>query len=665
MLSVFDANTSNSQISSAIDNLILTESYSSFPLVLSSSLTKNFVSQDNSTMLVSFDYSSQPVSKVISSFRNDVASSGISALAKTYVTGSPVITEDLQNVFVPVLGITVVAGVLVSILIVGLLFAAPLAAILPLLLGGLTIVISYASIYLSLVVVGHGKITFLTPTLMTLLVLGLAVDYSVLQLRRTKEERMKGQSKEESVATSVRWAGQAVITAGITVIAAYIVMAVVNVPIFSDVGVAIALSVSILLLITMTLLPSLELFLGDKLFWPRLRVNGRESKPSVLGRLSDKTLKWKVVVAVLISLFAAGAFYVTLETPTGMDMLRLIPNFQSNQGLTVISDNLGGGIISPTQVVVTTATPIVYGNDQFNQTLLDQIELISSSLASSPGVESVTGPTRPYGSEFNYSSIQNMAEPLLSQYLGGMLSVIGEDNKTAVISVGLTSSAEGAQAVTSLQHAESTVNSLSLLPGVAVHYGGETQSTADSQAFINGLIPEVTIVLVAAVYVILFIQLRSAFTPLRLVFTILCSVAFALAILSITFYHFESMPILNFAPLFVIVTMLGVGIDYDIFYVTRIREEVLSGKSDNEAIRTATTKVWVTILGLGLVLSSVFGSLLLSNIGLLQEIALTVSAAVLIDVSVVILFFVPSLMGLAQKLNWWPSKLKRTSNEQH
>ena len=101
--------------------------------------------------------------------------------------------------------------------------------------------------------------------------LGLAVDYAVLQLKRTREERQKGKSIEESVAISLKWAGQAVLTAGITVIVAYIVMAVANVPIFSDVGTAIALGVSILLLASLTLLPALEIALGDKIFWPGLK----------------------------------------------------------------------------------------------------------------------------------------------------------------------------------------------------------------------------------------------------------------------------------------------------------------------------------------------------------------------------------------------------------
>jgi putative drug exporter of the RND superfamily len=118
-----------------------------------------------------------------------------------------------------------------------------------------------------------------------------------------------------------------------------------------------------------------------------------------------------------------------------------------------------------------------------------------------------------------------------------------------------------------------------------------------------------------------------------------------------------NLPILDFAPLFVVVTMLGVGIDYDIFFVTRIREEALKGKSDDEAIKTALDKTWVTIFGLGLVLATIFSSLVATDIALLQEMGFVVAAAVIIDVGIMILFFVPALMGIAERFNWWPSKL--------
>ncbi len=664
LLSNLSQNSTAADIDRAIQNAISTQSFTDYPYQPTSAITQNFVGTDNSTILVILGFSSTPDVNAIAQVKSAVENSALQTLGTTYVTGSPVLVRDIENTFIPALEITVGPAIAVSLLIVGILFFAPLAAIIPIILGGVSTVISLASIYFAVVTVGKSEITFLTPTLTILLLLGLAVDYAVLQLRRTKEERQQGKSIEESVGLSVRWAGQAVLTAGITVIVAYIVMAVVNVPIFSDVGTAISISVTILLAASLTLLPALEIALKDKIFWPGLGRNKNGSNSPRLRNLAKNILKRKKVIAVLISVLALGAFYVEYTMPTGSDFLKLIPNFPSNHGLTVISNSFGSAFVSPTTIVVTTPTPIIYGDNQFNITLMDQLETITQTAANSPDVVTVTSPTRPFGSIFNYAGLSNMSETLQPQYESQIYSMIGQDNQTVKVTVGLSVEAQSQAAMTAVRQAQKNVNALPLIDGVSVSFAGETQSSIDSQAFMTNLLPQVVIILAAAVYVILFVQLRSAFTPLRLIFTILCSVAFALAILAAVFYYGSNLPILDFAPLFVVVTMLGVGIDYDIFFVTRIREEALKGNSDDEAIKTAVEKVWVTILGLGLVLATVFASLLITGIAILQEIALAVSAAIIIDVLIVILFFVPSLMGLAQRLNWWPHKTSKNPQMQ-
>ena len=664
LLTNLSPNATAVDVNLAINNVITTQPYSGYPYIPSTALSGNFVNSKNDTMLIIFGFSSNPDTNSITQVESDVHNSGLSNFGTVFVTGGSVLSKDVEKAFVPALEITVGPGIAISLLIVGLLFLAPLAALIPVLLGGISVSVALAAIYAAVVKVGHGNLTFLTPTLTILLMLGLAVDYSVLQLKRTKEERQKGKSIEESVGISLKWAGQAVLTAGTTVIVAYIVMAVANVPIFSDVGTAIALGVSILLAASLTLLPALEIALGDKIFWPGLSMLSKVKsgpKKNILNRVAHGTLRRKIPIIIIISIIALSAFAVVYTTPTGEEFLKLIPNFQSNQGLTAISDSFGSGTTQPSSIVITTPTQITYGNNQFNQTLLNQIEQITASAANSKGVLSVESATRPFKNTFNYSSVENMSEPLRSQYESQMFSTIGQDNKTAVITVSLSDSAMSANAMNSFNGMEKNISKLSLVKGVTLYYGGSTQSTIDSQAFMANLIPEVVAILAVAVYVILFIQLRSAFTPIRLIFTILCSVVFALAIISLIFYDAFNLPILSFAPLFVVVTMLGVGIDYDIFFITRIREEVLNGKTDNEAIVTAIEKVWVTILGLGLVLATVFASLLITNIAILQEIALAVAAAIILDVSVVILFFVPSLMGLAQKANWWPYKISRNN----
>ncbi|MDA4123166.1 MAG: MMPL family transporter [Thaumarchaeota archaeon] len=654
-ISGLSSNSDGLQVREAAASLVANSAVKDYPLVITRGLSQNFVSADNRTTITVFNFGSTPDLSQVAAFRKDVQASGIAGLGSYWVTGGTVLQQDLSQVFGPAVGVTVVPGVIASIIIVGLLLLSPLAAFVPVVVGGFAIGISLPLIYFGVVKIGGGTLGFLTPTLTILLVLGLSVDYSVLQLRRTREERQKGRSKEESVAVSMRWAGQAVLTAGVTVVVAYLVMWITNVPLFSDVGLSIAISVSVLIAGALTLLPALELTLGDKIFWPSLK-RGMTTRPSKLERLTEKTLRRKYLVIAVVGALAIGAVFVSQQTSAGENFLKLIPNFPSNEGLTVMDAAFGSTATGPTEIVATLPTPIVYGADQLNQTLLNDVESLTSAVTGVNGVVSVASPTSPYGAPFNYSAIQQMPQPERAQYLQGLLSYIGLDNRTVLINVGLKNDPQSQAAIGTMLMVESSVHSVAVPQGTVVYFGGTTSVTQDDQSFIDGIVPQVIITLAIAIYIILFIQLRSAFTPIRLIFTILCSVAFSLAVLVTIFYYALSLPILDLAPLFVVVTMLGVGIDYDIFLVTRIREEVLSGKSDDEAIKTAISKSWVTIVGLGLVLSTVFGSVVLTGIAILQQIGLVVAVAVMIDVTTVILFFVPALMGLVQRYNWWPSK---------
>ncbi len=425
LLSGLASNSTITDVNLAINNVITMQSYGNYPYVPSTALTGNFVNSKNDTMLIIFSFSSNPDENTISHVESDVQNSGLQNFGKVYVTGGSVLSKDAEKAFVPALEITIGPAIGVSLLIVGLLFLAPLAALIPVLLGGISVSVALASIYVSIVKLGNGTLTFLTPTLTILLMLGLAVDYSVLQLRRTREERLKGKTIEESVGTSIKWAGQAVLTAGITVIVAYIVMAVANVPIFSDVGTAIALGVSILLLASLTLLPALEIALGDRIFWPGLNKQSKsrsDPNKNALRRLAHGTLRRKVPIIIIISIVALSAFVVMYNAPTSEDFLKLIPNFQSNQGLTVLADSFGSGATAPTSIIVVTPTQITYGDNQFNQTLLNQIELITAAAADSKGVDTVNGPTRPFGYLFNFSSVENMSASLSMQYEGQMFS---------------------------------------------------------------------------------------------------------------------------------------------------------------------------------------------------------------------------------------------------
>jgi len=382
-----------------------------------------------------------------------------------------------------------------------------------------------------------------------------------------------------------------------------------------------------------------------------------------LKRVVEGTLKRKVLVVAIIGLVSLGAIFVTFNTPFNNDVMKLIPNFSSNEGLNVITNNFGSGMVYPTYITVTMPTQITYGDNQFNQTLLNQIEQITAIAANSKGITSVASPTRPYGNSFNYSNIENMSDALRLQYENQMFAAIGKDNKTALITAGLSESIFSQDAINSLSQMEKNINHLKPISGTIIHYGGQAQSTSDSVAFMNALIPEITAILAATICIILFFQLRSVLTPLYLVAAILFSVILSLAVTSLIFHRGLNLPIIVYVPLFVVVTTMGVGVDYGVFFVNRVREEAVNGKADKEAIVLAVDKVWVTILGLGLVLAGVFACLLISGFGIFNELSIAIAIAVLLAITVGILFFVPALMGLTQKHNWWPRKRSSVNNK--
>ncbi|HXY56891.1 MAG TPA: MMPL family transporter [Nitrososphaerales archaeon] len=236
LISGLNATSTTGQIHASVVSLLSTENFGDYPYRLASPLTQDFASQDGRTMIFDLGFSSGLSNAEIAQTRSQVHSSSLASTGTLYVTGGQVIAADFEATGGPALSDSIIPGVGVSLLVAGLLFLSPVAALVPLLIGGVAIGISLGSIYGLIVYVQNSQINFAVPFLMILTMLGLAVDYSVLQLRRTREELSRGKSLQESVAVSVRWAGQAVLTAGLTVVVAYIVLAVTRVPFFGAGG---------------------------------------------------------------------------------------------------------------------------------------------------------------------------------------------------------------------------------------------------------------------------------------------------------------------------------------------------------------------------------------------------------------------------------------------
>jgi len=158
--------------------------------------------------------------------------------------------------------------------------------------------------------------------------------------------------------------------------------------------------------------------------------------------------------------------------------------------------------------------------------------------------------------------------------------------------------------------------------------------------------------------VILTIYMKSVMIPLRLVSTVLMSITWSLALTTAVFQGLMGVKTYWLLPVILISLLLSVGTDYDLFIISRFREEVVNGYSDDEAIVRAVEFTGPVVTGAALVLAMAFASLALSSIYILKQVALAVASSVIIDSFLVRPLLVPAIIVLLGKYNWWPFNQK-------
>jgi RND superfamily putative drug exporter len=161
------------------------------------------------------------------------------------------------------------------------------------------------------------------------------------------------------------------------------------------------------------------------------------------------------------------------------------------------------------------------------------------------------------------------------------------------------------------------------------------------------------------------VVLGSIINPLRSILTILLSISWTIATTMVIFNFILGFPILWMMPMILFVVCLGLGMDYDIFLTTRIREEAQKGMSDKDAIVHAVERTGGIITACGIIMASAFGTMMLSEGALLREFGFALMFAILLDATIVRIYLVPAIMSLLGKWNWYaPGRLQRVRRDE-
>jgi RND superfamily putative drug exporter len=528
----------------------------------------------------------------------------------SHIAGPLGTAADSAGAFKGIDGILLFATLAVVIVLLLITYRSPLLWLLPVISAGVALATAQGLVYL---LAAHAGLTVNAQSagILLVLVFGAGTDYALLLTARYREELRRHQDRHEAMAIALRRAGPAIIASAGTVIVSLLTLLVAELNSTSSLGPVLAIGVVVALIAMMTLLPALLVIFGRWIFWPVKPVYGTE-EPTTRGlwarvgrRIAVRPRAVWLVTAVILGAMALGLTGLKAGGLTTAQGFRNTPD--SVTGQTVIDQHFPAGAGQPVVVIG-------------NQARAAQLLL---AFKATPGVTGVTPGIR-----------------------AGHAYVLGT----------LTSAPDSQAAYNTIDRVRTAVHAV---PGADALVGGNTAINLDvSRASAHDRAVIIPFILVV-VFLILGLLLRAVVAPIMLIATVVLSFAAALGVSALMFDHVFGFGGADTSfPLFVFVFLVALGIDYNIFLMTRVREE--AGKyGPRRGALIGLSATGGVITSAGAVLAGTFAALATLPVTFLAELGFAVAFGVLLDTIVVRSVLVTALNLDLGRWVWWPSTLAR------
>ncbi|PSL01159.1 RND superfamily putative drug exporter [Haloactinopolyspora alba] len=524
-------------------------------------------------------------------------------------------------------GGTEMIGIGIAAIVLVITFGSFIAAGMPLLTAILGIGIGISAITAAS---GFIDIGTSTPTLATMLGLAVGIDYALFIVSRYRHELSIGRSGEEAAGRAVGTAGSAVVFAGLTVMIALAGLSVVNIPMLTEMGLAAAFTVGIAVIIALSLLPALLGFakhrvLGGKI--PGLKSRDPESdegKPTLGRRWAGLVARrpLPVLVLALAALIAVAAPVTDLRL--GLPDAGSLPaDTTQRKAYDLTAEGFGPGFNGPLMVVVdgTESDDPRAAAEQFHATLSET------------------------------DGVVRAAPPMFN-----------EAGDTAIINVVPDSEPSSAATEDLVHDIRDAGEQITGSTGAAVAVTGTTAINIDfSEKMADSLLPYLSLV-VGLSFILLTLVFRSLLVPLKaavgFLFTMGATFGAIVAVfqwgwLSGLFGIEQTGPIVSMLPIFLIGVVFGLAMDYQVFLVTRMREEHVHGAGPTESVVVGFQHGSRVVTAAAIIMIGVFSGFILSSEDFITQIGLAMAAAVAFDAFVVRMTVVPAVMTLLGSRAWY------------
>src|SRR3954468_7325816 len=525
---------------------------------------------------------------------------------RSYVTGQAGFDADRSAAVEGIDGtLLAITGALVLVLML-LTYRSPAIAALMLAIVAIAYIVATGAVY-GLVEAGATTVSGQSTAILIVLMFGAGTDYCLLTVSRFREELARGGDVDEAMARAAARTGPAILASGGIVVAAMLVLGLADFNATREMGPILALGIAVMIACGLTLLPAALAALGTRAFWPAVpkpsaKERGRWSRIGRLGRRRPVLL-----ASVSAGILVAGA----LGNLGGRGYLDLSEQYrdppESVQGQELIRHRYPPGRVAPLDVL---AAP-------------DAALAVRDALARTKGI-----------------SASNTDSQARDRGLFSLQVLLSRDPFSRA-------------AMDDIPRLRDVVRKAA--GGNLAVVGGITAENHDNQQALSRDAKLIVPLVLLLILLVLIVLLRCVVAPLYVIGTVVLSFAFALGASSLAFTHLFGQPDSdpNLA-IFSFIFLVALGVDDNIFLMTRIREERRRGLSTRDAVISGLERTGGVITSAGLILAGTFATLMALDLEALFQVGFTVSLGLLVDAFLVRTFLVPSIALLLDERNWWP-----------
>jgi RND superfamily putative drug exporter len=582
---------------------------------------------------------------------------------RTYVTGDPAFDYDIRTIAADDSRLMEQRLIPLTLLLLLVAFSALVAALAPIAVGFIAITVSLGLVALAATIV---PMSIFVLNLTTMIGLGVGIDYSLLVVTRFREELEYAGSRFEAAEATIRTASRTVITSGGTVMIGFVALMIVPLQETRSIGLAGLFVVATSVALSVTFLPAVLAILGhhvDQPLWLARRLRrlrfGRGWHRYARGVARHP---WRAVAisGTLILALALPALWLRI----GLPVVNWFPiDTDSGRGLAVLQDMGHGGALRPLKVVV----EMTDGSQVLDLDRLAGLRALSDSIRGNPRVAQVRGMVdlRPGIPLWQYVELYGDTARARRRMPDVFRTFVSHDGTATMLdvvlrdSVSLDGSLEAVREVRRI-----AVHRLPRLGRARMLIGGFSASNLDFKNKVLGLFPLLVVLVLGATGAVLALVFRSVLVPIKAVVmnTLSASAAFGMTVVvfqwgiggSLFGLAGPTRAIFVISPVLVFAIVFGLSMDYEVFLLSRIKEEFDEQHDNDEATVNGLTATGATITNAALIMILVFGAFAFARVMAVQMISFGLAVAVLLDASLIRVAMVPGVMHLAGHLNWWP-----------